>query len=135
MTTLKIILLFLLFNAPTITSTYSQVASKNIDSLVEDAMRKFNVAGVAVGIVKDGKVIHLKGYGVKSIATNEKVNEYTNFGIGSTSKAFTTAALSILEEEGKLGWNDKVIKYIPEFKMYNDYVTANDYVSAGAVAA
>ena len=125
MTKLKVILLLLLFSALAITSTYSQLASKDLDALVEDAMMKFNVAGVAVGMVKDGKVIHLKGYGVKSITTNEKMNEYTNFAIGSTSKAFTTAALSILEEEGKIGWNEKVIKYIPEFKMYNDYVTSN----------
>lgn len=125
MTKLKVILSLLLFSVLTNTSTYSQIASKNLDILVEDAMMKFNVAGVAVCVVKDGKVIHSKGYGVQSIATKEKADENTNFCIGSTSKAFTTAALSILEDEGKIGWNEKVVKYIPEFKMYNDYVTAN----------
>lgn len=99
--------------------------SQNIDTLVEDALVKFKVAGASVAIVKDGKVIHQKGYGLASITTKEPVNEYTNFQIGSNTKAFTTAALSILEDEGKLKWTDKVKSYLPEFKMYNDYVTEN----------
>ena len=63
--------------------------SQNIDSLVEDALVKFKVAGASVAIVKDGKVIHQKGYGLASITTKEPVNEYTNFQIGSNTKAFT----------------------------------------------
>lgn len=104
---------------------FSQKTSSQIDTLVMDAMKKFNVAGVAIAIVKDGKVIHKKGYGVKDITTQSPVNELTNFEIASNSKAFTAAALSILVDEGKLSWKDKVIKFIPEFKMYNDYVTQN----------
>ncbi len=102
-----------------------QITSKEVDGLVARAMEKFNVAGLAVAIVKDGKVIHEKGYGVKSIDTKLPVDEHTNFEIASNSKAFTTAALSILVDEGKLSWKDKVKIYIPEFKMYNDYVTEN----------
>jgi CubicO group peptidase (beta-lactamase class C family) len=104
---------------------YPQISSRKIDKLVKEAMETFNVAGVAVGIVKDGKVIHCKGYGVKSIETNIPVNEHTNFAIASNTKAFTTAALSILVDNEELSWNDKVIDIIPEFKMYNDYVTQN----------
>ncbi len=88
-------------------------------------MEKFSVAGVAVGVVKDGRIIHAKGYGVKSVETGEKVDGQTSFAIASNTKAFTSAALAILVEEGKLGWNDRVIDHIPEFKMYNDYVTQN----------
>jgi len=101
------------------------MSSKQIDELVEKAMEKFTVAGVAVAVVKDGKIIHQKGYGVKSIETKEAVNENTNFAIASNSKAFTTAALAILVEEGKLSWTDKVKDHIPEFTMYNAYVTEN----------
>ncbi|GJM36407.1 MAG: serine hydrolase [Saprospiraceae bacterium] len=103
----------------------AQVTSSQVDSLVHQAMAKFNVAGVAVGLVKDGKIIHTKGYGVKSSVTKKPVNEHTNFGIASNSKAFTTAALAMLVEEGKLNWTDKVKDHIPEFKMYNAYVTEN----------
>ena len=90
-----------------------------------DALLKFKVAGAAVAVVKDGKVIHSKGYGLSDINTKQAVNENTNFQIAFNTKAFTTTALAILEEEGKLKWTDKVIDHIPEFKMYNDYVTEN----------
>jgi len=102
-----------------------EISSQEVDDLVAKAMDKFTIAGVAVAIVKDGKIIHQKGYGIKSIESKEPVNEHTNFAIASNSKAFTTAALAILVEEGKLTWQDKVIKHIPEFTMYNKYVTEN----------
>src|SRR6187455_3265448 len=85
-------------------STYAQLTSSKIDLLMEDALLKFKVAGASIAVVKDGKVIHQKGYGVTSITTNKPVNENTNFQIASNTKAFTTAALAILEEEGKLKW-------------------------------
>jgi CubicO group peptidase (beta-lactamase class C family) len=106
-------------------TSYAQITSAQVDQLVEKAMTKFNVAGVAVAIVKDGKIVHEKGYGVKSIVTKQKVDENTNFAIASNSKAFTTTALAILVEEGKLSWKDKVKDYIPEFKMYDPYITEN----------
>ncbi len=107
------------------TSVNAQITSKQIDKLVQNALLKFNVAGVGVAVVKDNKVIHLKGYGVTSVKTKEKVNAHTRFAIASNSKAFTSMALAILVDRKQLNWNDKVVDYIPEFKMYNAYVTAN----------
>ncbi|MCL9805635.1 serine hydrolase [Flavobacterium amniphilum] len=104
-------------------NAFSQISSTEIDNLVEKTRTAFDVPGIAVAVVKDGKVIHSKGYGVKSIITKEKVDENTLFGIASNSKAFTATALAILIDQGKLDWDDKVVKYIPDFKMYNDYVT------------
>ncbi|MFD2918888.1 serine hydrolase [Terrimonas rubra] len=104
---------------------FSQLSSQKIDSLMEEALIKLNVAGASIAVVKDGKVIHQKGYGFASINTKEKVTEYSNFQIASNTKAFTTAALAILVDEGKVKWEDKVKDHIPEFKMYNDYVTDN----------
>jgi CubicO group peptidase (beta-lactamase class C family) len=101
------------------------LTSKQIDSLVARTMERMPMAGIAVAVVKDGKVIHNKGYGVTSLKSGEKTNENTLFAIASNSKAFTTAALGILVDEGKLNWHDKVVDHIPEFKMYNPYVTAN----------
>lgn len=125
MNKLNLYLILLLFNFFVNSTLYAQISSGEIDQLVEEAIDKFNVAGVAVGIVKDGEIIHSKGYGVKSINTKDKVNKHTNFAIASNTKAFTTAALSILIDEGKLSWQDKVKDHIPEFKMYNPYVTDN----------
>ena len=75
------------------------ITNAEVDILVEKAMKEFNVAGVAVGIVKDGKVILAKGYGVRSIETKTPVDANTNFQIASNSKAFTTAALAILVDD------------------------------------
>jgi len=103
--------------------SFAQISDQEVDNVVNRALTAFNVPGIAVAIVKDGKVILSKGYGIKSIHTNEKVDGNTLFGIASNSKAFTTAALAMLVDEGKLKWDDKVISYLPNFKMYNDYVT------------
>ncbi len=99
------------------------ITSPEIDVLVEKTLKTFDVPGIAVAVVKDGKVIHAKGYGVRSLNTKEKVNEKTLFGIASNSKAFTAAALGMLMDEKKLTWDTKVNDIIPEFKMYNPYVT------------
>lgn len=107
-----------------IRSSYSQpVSSTAIDSIVDKTMKVFNVPGIAVAVVKDDKVIHMKGYGVRSINTMEKVDENTLFAIASNTKAFTSAALGILIDEGKLSWDSRVTDIIPEFKLYNPYVT------------
>ncbi|HEV9038369.1 MAG TPA: serine hydrolase domain-containing protein, partial [Puia sp.] len=78
------------------------ISSAAIDSLAERTLRAFEVPGVAVCVIKDGKVVHSKGYGVRSLATRQPVDENTLFGIASNSKAFTTAALGMLVDEGKL---------------------------------
>ncbi len=99
------------------------LSSSAIDSLVERALRAFEVPGIAVCVIKDGKIIHSKGYGVRSLNTRQPMDENTLFGIASNSKAFTTAALGMLVDEGRLNWDDKVRKYIPEFRLFDPYVT------------
>ncbi|MCE7995673.1 MAG: serine hydrolase [Roseivirga sp.] len=79
-------------------------------------------AGIAVAVIEHGKIIHSKGYGKLAVTSDEKVNEHTLFQIASNTKAFTTAGLAILVDQGKLNWNDKVIKHIPEFTMYSDSI-------------
>lgn len=106
-------------------SVAQPISSKQIDSIVAKTMKTFDVPGIAVAIVKDGKIIHEKGYGVRSLDTKEKVDAHTLFGIASNSKAFTSAALGILVDEGKLKWTDKVRQYIPEFTLYAPFVTEN----------
>lgn len=104
---------------------YSQpISSAKIDSLVEITLKTFNVPGMAVGVVKDGTLIHAKGYGVANLRTQKKVDEHTLFGVASNSKAFTAAALGMLVDEGKLKWDDRVIMHIPEFRLYDPYVTS-----------
>ena len=118
-------ILFFVFVSIFSIQTQAQVTTQQIDSVVNYAMTKFNVAGCAIAVVKDGEILFEKGYGVKSIATNEPVNEHTNFAIASNSKAYTTSALALLVEDGKINWDDKVKDHIPEFTMYNEYVEDN----------
>lgn len=99
------------------------ISAKQIDSLTELVLKTFNVPGIAVGVVKDGKLIHAKGYGVANLSTGKKVDENTLFGVASNSKAMTAAVLGQLVDEGKIKWDDRVTDYIPEFKMYDPYVT------------
>lgn len=107
-------------------SINAQMTANQIDSTVKKAISTLdNTVGFAIGVVKDGKIVHVKGYGITSVDSKEVVTADTPFGIASNSKAFTSAALAILVDQGQLKWEDKVIDYIPEFKMYNDYVTNN----------
>ncbi|MBP6551457.1 MAG: beta-lactamase family protein, partial [Flavobacterium sp.] len=115
----KLIALLLLISC----NSFAQISEKQVDELVENTLKSFNVPGIAVAIVKDGKVVLSKGYGIKSILTKEKVDANTLFGIASNSKAFTTTALAMLVDEKKINWDDKVTQYLPDFKMYNEYVT------------
>jgi CubicO group peptidase (beta-lactamase class C family) len=99
------------------------ITPTQIDSVVAQVLTTFDVPGIAVAVVKDDKIIHAKGYGVRSLRTKIKMDENTLFGVASNSKAFTAAALGMLVDEGKIKWDDKVTDYLPEFKMYNPYVT------------
>ncbi len=118
------ILLFLVL-LPFAGWSQKKVSSGFIDSLVQVSLHRFPQAGVAIGVIQDGEVTHLKGYGITSAKSGAKVDENTLFAIASNSKAFTATALGILVDRGKLNWNDKVIDYIPEFRMYDPYITAH----------
>jgi CubicO group peptidase (beta-lactamase class C family) len=86
-------------------------------------MRTFEVPGVAVAIVKDGRVVLAQGFGVRTMGKPDRVDEGTLFGIASNTKAFTATALGLLVEEGKLGWDDPVVDHLPWFRMSDPYVT------------
>ena len=96
---------------------------KSFESFIEKVLVDWDVPGAAVAVVKDDKIVYAKGFGVKEKGKGEKVNERTLFGVASNSKAFTATAIAILVDEGKLKWDDKVIKYLPDFKLADEYVT------------
>lgn len=79
--------------------------------------------GMAIAVVENGKVVLARGFGVRKINTPGKVDADTIFMIGSTGKALTTAALATLVDAGKIGWDDKVIDHLPNFQMYDAWVT------------
>ena len=102
---------------------FAQIEEKKLDELIQNTLKTFDVPGMSVGIIKDSKMVYAKGFGINSLTTKQKMDENTLVGIASNSKGFTATALAILADEGKLNFDDKVTKFIPEFRMYDPYVT------------
>jgi CubicO group peptidase (beta-lactamase class C family) len=99
------------------------LAQPSLDGTVERARKEFDVPGIAVGIVKDGKVVFARGYGVRRLGDPAPVTPKTLFGIASNTKAFTAAALALLVDEKKIAWDDPVVKHLPAFQLFDPYVT------------
>ncbi len=95
----------------------------DLDSYVARAMKTFDVPGISVAIVKDGKVALAKGYGVRKLGDATPVDENTLFGIGSNTKAFTATALALLVQDKKLSWDDPATDHLKGFQLYDPYVT------------
>jgi CubicO group peptidase (beta-lactamase class C family) len=93
------------------------------DAYVAQVLRTFAVPGVAVSIVKDGRVVLARGYGVRRLGDPTPVDADTRFGIASNTKLFTASSIAMLVEEGKLEWDAPVIRYLPSFAMYDPFVT------------
>lgn len=98
---------------------------KDLDTFVEQMRLEWNIPGCAIGIVQDGKIIHTKGYGMRDLDKKIPVTAETIFPIASNTKAFTTAGLAILVGEGKLDWDKTTKSYIPEFQLFDEYVSDN----------
>jgi CubicO group peptidase (beta-lactamase class C family) len=90
------------------------------EAYVNKILADWEVPGAAVAIVKDDKIVYAKGFGVKEKGKSEKIDERTIFGVASNSKAFTATALAILVDEGKLDWDDKVTKHLPDFRLADE---------------
>ena len=118
---IKLIVIFTIF----IQSVFAQSAfiKDSLDIYIKREMNRWNLPGMAIAIVKDGKVVFMKGYGYSNLNTKTLVNENTVFQIASNSKAFTGTSLALLEHYGKLKLNDKVKTYLPYFKMNEDWKT------------
>lgn len=96
---------------------------REFEAYVIKSQKEWEVPGMAVAVVKDGKVLSAKGYGVRELGTNNVVNSQTLFACASTTKAMTATCMGILVDEGKVSWDDPVIKHLSEFQLYDPYVT------------
>jgi CubicO group peptidase (beta-lactamase class C family) len=94
-----------------------------LDGYIENALKQFHGVGLAVAIVKDDSIVYARGFGVKKVGDPAPVTPKTVFAIGSTTKAFTAAALGMLVDEGKIGWDDKVTDRLPGFQLFDPAVT------------
>lgn len=110
--------------APLAGRTARAVLPPGLDTEVARVMKAFEVPGIGLAIVKDGRVLLAKGYGLRRLGEPDAVDGRTLFGIASNTKVFTAAALGILIEEGRIAsWEAPVVDYLPDFMMYDPYVT------------
>lgn len=98
-------------------------ALKSLDAYVARALPQWEAPGLAIAVVQDGAIIYANGWGVRELGKPDKVDGNTIFAVGSTSKAFTSALLGMLVDEGRLGWDDPVTRHLPGFQLYDPYVT------------
>ncbi len=113
------LLVLLLAGSLTAQDSIPSFVKDSLDLYTNRALGQWQLPGVAVCIVKNGKVVLMKGYGLKEMNGADKVDENTLFMIGSNTKAFTATALAMLDNEKKLSLDDKVTKWMPEFKLDN----------------
>jgi len=123
--------LFLLLCA--IAASAQTLNTNRIDALAAEALKAWQAPGCAIAIIQGDRVVYQKGYGVKELGKPDPVTTKTVFAIGSTTKAFTTAVIAMLVDEGRMSWDDPVRKYLPDFKLSdpaaNQLVTIRDLVS------
>ena len=118
-----LLLLCLVAPAAVAKETAPPPALQDLDAYVESVREAFDVPGIAVAVVKDGEVVLAKGWGEREMGKPAKVDAHTLFAIASNTKAFTSASLSMLADEGKLELEDRVIDHLPWFRMADPYVT------------
>jgi len=106
-------------------SAQQNQVTEDLDKYFSAALSKWKVPGMAIAITLDDSVVLLKGYGVRETNKNGRVDENTSFAVASNTKSFTATAIGMLVDEGKVHWDDKVIDYLPWFKLYDPYVTGN----------
>jgi len=113
--------------------TEIKVDLEALDHYFTKMVKDWDVPGASIGIVKDGNLVFTGNYGVLEAGKKEAPNEHSLYAIASNSKAFTSAIIGMLVQEGKLNWNDKVKKYLPYFEMYDpwvsDHITIRDILS------
>tara|TARA_R110002153_G_scaffold124543_7_gene271011 strand:+ start:50 stop:1612 length:1563 start_codon:yes stop_codon:yes gene_type:complete len=107
-----------------ISSINLNVQAKTLnEQKIDSIMEHFKIPGAAIGIVQNGKVVAAQGFGVKTLGNAAPIDGDSIFKIASNTKAFTSAALAILVDEGKLSWDGKVQSYLKDFKLHDPWVS------------
>lgn len=94
-----------------------------LDAYIRRAVQDWHIAGLAIAVVKDDSVVFARGYGVREAGKPAPVDTRTLFAIGSNTKLFTAVAAGMMVDQGKLGWDDRVIDRLPWFQLYDPWVT------------
>src|SRR5690606_39233034 len=98
-------------------------ADPMLDATVEAAIKRYDLPGIAVGVIEDGKVVYARGFGEAVAGSGDPITTETLFKIASNSKAMTATVLARLVQAGKLRWDDPVVKHLPDFAMHDPRTT------------
>ena len=123
---IRVAVAFLLFAS----NAFAADPLDGLEDYVKKALKSHGVPGIGMAIVKDGKVILCRGYGVKTVSKSDPVTEHSLFAIGSVTKSFTSSMIAMLVDEGKMEWDEPLRMHLPKFRMqdrfYSDEVTIRD---------
>ncbi|MEZ4825118.1 MAG: serine hydrolase [Bacteroidia bacterium] len=106
-----------------VSSATGQVDYEKLDAYLAKTVADYQVPGLAIAVVKDGQTVFSHGYGLRDTGTDKPITPSSLFGIASCSKAFTATCIGMLVDEGKLNWDDRVIDHLPDFQLYDPYIT------------
>jgi CubicO group peptidase (beta-lactamase class C family) len=120
--TLILVSLLLTGSAFSLEKTYARIFG-DFPGYVDKLMLEWHVPGAALGVVKDGKIIYMRGFGFRDLENKLEADEKTLFCIGSCTKAFTSLGAAVLVDDGKLHWDTPIIEYVPDFRLYDPYAT------------
>ncbi|MCP1726184.1 CubicO group peptidase (beta-lactamase class C family) [Natronospira proteinivora] len=95
----------------------------DLDEWIKKGMADWEIPGLAIAVVHEDEIIYQKGFGRLDMDEASRVDAHTLFGVASTTKAMTVAALGMLVDEGKLDWDDRVVDHMPEFRLSDPWVT------------
>ncbi len=96
---------------------------RELDAYITKGLRDWDIPGLTIAVVRNDSVLFTKGYGVRRLGAAGTVDDQTQFGIMSTTKAFTALAIAMLVDEGKVAWNDPITKHLPEFQFSDPFLT------------
>src|SRR5690606_31142703 len=100
-------------------------SDRAFDKAFDDVMSRYDLPGLAVGVIENGEVVYARTTGEVAAGSGDRIDEHTLFKIASNGKAMTASVLARLVDAGKLGWNDPVVKHLPQFRMFDPWVSDN----------
>lgn len=113
------------WSAVTIPSTRIDSAIAGLDDIAERTMKQTGIPGMSIAVVRDGKVVYAKGFGVRKAGTTDPVDADTIFQVASVSKPIGASVVAAVVGDGKVAWTDPTSKYLPDFVLSDPYVTKN----------
>ncbi len=110
-----------------------EAPDQEFEAFIERALTEYKVPGAAVAIVKDGKIVYIKGFGIQRYGHPEKITPEKLFQLASVSKTFTAAAVGAQVDRKKFGWDDQVIRHLPQAILHDiyaaRYASPRDYLA------